>query len=692
MVRGRSSAQRLRESAQAVKVVDVREARRQTADTGEILGRTEGVAVQRTGGLGSSTRLSLHGLTDDQIRTYVDGVPLEASGFGLGISTVPLGWIERIDIYRGVVPLRLGSDALGGAVDLITEQPRPVTAATASYAGGAFGTHQISLDARTRPHSSGLVARGAAFYDTARNDYQVDVRVPDEVGRLRPARVRRFHDGFRAAGGMFETGFADRWWARRLLLRVHATDFAKDLQHNIDMTVPYGGAEYGQRALGGLLRYEQPRLASRSLTVAAHAGYSRRWLHFRDVSRWVHDWSGNQIFERAAGSGELSAFASDLTQGEHRVLGRASLTWQPAPGRVARLMVAPDLVWRTGAERLRVNPARIDPLTTRREIFQLVSGAELELRDDADRLENGTFAKLYLYRPSSDQVRTFDNSIRHIEDQIHRLGFGDVLRARLVRGLFAKLSYEYATRLPRPDEVFGDGSLVLPNLLLMPESSHNANLGSLIERRLGPGGGTLAAEATAFLRWTRDMVVLLLAQDRIHSLNQNVFNVRTLGADGMLRWLSPEGRVALQANATWQEQRNDSGSGPFAPFSGQRVPNRPWLFANASAVLHLGAARADGSGLSVSWISRYVHGFLPGWEETSAPGDARRVPAQLTHSAGAVYSFRRAAYTLDLALDVSNLTNQAVYDVLGVQKPGRAAFVKATVGWKALDPDAAHLN
>jgi hypothetical protein len=42
----------------------------------------------------------------------------------------------------------------------------------------------------------------------------------------------------------------------------------------------------------------------------------------------------------------------------------------------------------------------------------------------------------------------------------------------------------------------------------------------------------------------------------------------------------------------------------------------------------------------------------------------------------------RGPYTLSASLDLSNLTNERVYDVLGVQRPGRAAFFKLTACWQ----------
>jgi len=679
-VRANSSSQQLRDSSRAVKVIETDEARRHTADLGSVLARTEGVAVQRGGGLGSPSRLSLHGLTDDQVRVFLDGVPLQFSGFGFGIATVPLDWIERIDVYRGVVPVALGADALGGAIDLITDQTPRGTTASVSYATGAFDTHQFSINARTVHEPTGFLARAAAFYDTSANDYVVDVNVPDELGQLEPARVRRFHDGYSAGGASLELGFVDRPWAKRLLVRLFATDFDKELQHNINMTVPYGAVDYGQSAVGGTLRYDQPRAFNSDFSVALLAGYSHRELDFRDASRWVYDWFGNPIFERSESSGELSSYASDLTQWENRALARGTLGYRLTPEQALQLVVAPDFTTRSGVERLRVNTERIDPLTTRREIFQLVTGLEHRFVGLDDVVDNSLFAKDYFYHPSTDQVETFDDSIRQIESTTHDWGAGDALRVRLLDELMLKASYEYATRLPRPDEVFGDGALVTPNLELTPESSHNANLGAQTQHDFGGSFGQLELEASGFLRRTSAMIVQLPTSDRLHAIYQNVVDVRTLGVDGSLRWVTARQWLTVETNATWQDQRNVSDSGPFAPFQGQRLPNRPWLFANASATLRIPAFGAPNAELSLTWLSHYVREFQPGWSDDTATDYTGRIPTQFVHAASATYSVR-GPWSVDLALDVQNLTDERVYDVLGVQKPGRAAFFKWTTCW-----------
>jgi hypothetical protein len=481
-------------------------------------------------------------------------------------------------------------------------------------------------------------------------------------------------------GSSLELGFVDRPWVRRLLLRLFATDFDKDLQHNVNMTVPYGAVDYGQTAFGGTLRYEPTPVLDRRLGIATLVGFSHRRLDFDDPSRWVYDWFGNRIFERAEGSGELSPYASDLTQWEDRLLGRGNVDFRFTPGQALHVVVSPDFTSRSGRERLRVDPSRIDPLTTRREIFNLVGGLEHELHVADDRVENRAFAKAYFYRPSTDQVETFDNSIRHIADSIHRFGGGDALRVHVFDGLMAKASYEYATRLPRADEVFGDGSLLTPNLELVPESSHNANLGVRYQLDVGARFGQLEAELSGFLRRTDDMIIELPTTDRIHSVFRNVVDVRSLGMDGGLRWQAPGEWLELQSNATWQDQRNVSDAGPFRPFSGQRLPNRPWLFANAGATFRISGLGAENATLSLSWFSRYVREFQPGWEDTSATDYTGRIPSQLVHAVGLNYSVRGPT-SIDATLDIQNLTDERVYDVLGVQRPGRAAFFKLLLCW-----------
>src|SRR5690606_17911628 len=148
VVRGYRDQDRTRRSAHAVTVVDLERVQRESADVGEVLARVEGVNVQRVGGLGSRARVSLGGFDDTQVRFFIDGVPLEYAGYSFGIENVPVTFAEHINIYKGVVPVRLGADSLGGAFDLITDRKTLGTHAMVSLQAGSFDTYRMAASAR----------------------------------------------------------------------------------------------------------------------------------------------------------------------------------------------------------------------------------------------------------------------------------------------------------------------------------------------------------------------------------------------------------------------------------------------------------------------------------------------------------------------------------------------------------------
>ncbi|MDF2695765.1 MAG: TonB-dependent receptor [Labilithrix sp.] len=683
-VRGRASeARRLQESAEAVTVVETRRARQQSSDLGEVMARTQGVAVRRAGGLGSNARFSLNGLYDDQIRFFLDGVPLDLAGYPLGIANVPVNLVERADIYRGVVPIRFGADALGGAVNLVTDQ-RYETGGNASYQIGSFGTNRLTLAARTRHDPSGFVVRGTGFLDLAKNNYRVDVEVPDERGRLRPATVTRFHDGYVARGGSLEVGFVDRPWARRLLLNAFASAYGKELQNNTVMTVPYGEVNYGEAVYGATLRYEQPLF--RNLELEALGNYAYRTIDFVDRSIWVYDWFGRRVRERRVAGEIQTDKPTDQTLWQHSALARTTLTWTIAPEHVLRASLSPTFTTRTGDERLQADPRARDPLTAKRDLFTFVSGVEYQV--DAipvpnerasespreHRLQNVVFAKDYLYNASSEEVLV-GGGFRPRSTDSHSLGVGDSLRFRVSPWLYAKASYEYATRLPRPDEVFGDGKLITANLGLEPEVSHNGNVGPRFELRRS-AIGDLTVDVNGFWRES-DRLIVMLNSDRFFTY-QNVFRARALGVEGSAAWSSPGRWLTVDGSTTFQDVRNVGDEGAFADFEGDRIPNRPWLFASWGARLRFPRILASSDELEPFYMGRYVHSFFRGWESQGAREFKQVVDAQITHGLGLTYSVRNDLTRISSTFEVQNLTDARVYDYFGVQRPGRAFFIKLT--------------
>ena len=52
-------------------------------------------------------------MSGNAIRYFIDEIPLDIQGEGTTLTHLPVGAIERIEVYKGVVPPALGSDAMG---------------------------------------------------------------------------------------------------------------------------------------------------------------------------------------------------------------------------------------------------------------------------------------------------------------------------------------------------------------------------------------------------------------------------------------------------------------------------------------------------------------------------------------------------------------------------------------------------
>lgn len=670
-VHGRlSDAEKLQQSPEAVNVVETKHAKLQTVDLGEVLARTQGVVVRRDGGLGSSARFSLNGLYDDQIRFFLDGVPLDIAGYPFGIENVPVNLVERVEVFRGVVPVRFGADALGGAVNLVSNQGTRNRAA-ASYQVGSFGTYRLTLEGRYFNPRSGWFAKGAAFLDRAKNNYRVDVEVPDDRGRLSPATVTRFHDGYKAAGATLEVGVVDRPWAKRLSLLAFASGYGKELQNNLVMTVPYGEVRYDENVWGATGRYGLDLTSN--LSVELIANYAHRTIDFVDKSDWVYDWYGRRIRERRV-PGEISSDATDQTNWQNSGFGRAIVTWKVAKEHTLRLALSPMYTTRTGVDHLVTDPTSRDPLTAKRNLATFVGGLEYELSLLDDRLANVAFVKDYVYGARAEDPLP-GGIFRDKSSDSHTQGVGDSLRFRFAPWLYAKVSYEYATRLPRPDEVFGNGVLILANLGLQPEVSHNGNIGPRIELRR-TAIGDLTLDINAFLR-DSDRLIVLLGNDRFYAY-QNVYRSRGLGLENAINWLSPGRYLMLDGTLTWQDVRNVSTEGTFKDFEGDRIPNRPYLFGAWAARLRFANLPGPDDTVEPFYHGRYVREFYRGWESQGLRAFKQVVDSQLTHDIGVSWTVNRDLARLTSTFEIDNLTDAKAFDNYGVQRPGRAFYLKLT--------------
>lgn len=675
MVNGQSATVKLRQSAKAVSVLETKEIKLQTADLGQVLTQISGVNVRRSGGLGSGTRFSLNGLTDDQIRFMIDGIPLDFMGYSTGIANVPINLIDRVEIYKGVVPIDLGADALGGAVNLISSKDSLNNGGSISYQLGSFGTHRIAASGESKLNDAGLFIRGSAYFDYAKNDYDVDVEIPAANGKLKDVTVPRFHDAYQATGLRGTFGVRNRKWADELSVEVFGSRFDKDIQNNNIMSIVYGKVTSKEENYGALARYRNQ--FSKKIKLNVVGGYTERKITFIDTSRYIYTWLGDVVRNndgsiKESTPGEIGQ-ATDLLSSDHSAYGRFNFNYQLAPRHNLRLSSAPTYVSRTIDERFRAQGQTVLPPLETRTTFNLVNGLAYNWRSANRAFENTVFIKDYLQRVTAEEKTNGAPIDRN--RQVHHFGFGDNLRYKLNEQWLFKVSYEWATRLPRPDEVFGNGRLVRPNLSLKPERSHNANLKVNYSNSLA-ASTNWEVSLNGFLRST-DQLILLLGNNEIFSY-QNVFSARSLGVEASAYWESKGNRLRIEANTTWQDFRNQSSDGQFGNYKGDRIPNRPHFFANGKIRYRFPKLFDRADELSFFLVGRYVKEFYRGWESVGLKQFKDVIPSQFVQNFGLTYKLPINHIDTAFTAEVQNLTNTNVYDFFGVQRPGRAFYFKIT--------------
>ncbi|MDD7529539.1 MAG: TonB-dependent receptor plug domain-containing protein [Prevotellaceae bacterium] len=123
-VYGKNRVRRVHDGAFNVNAIRIGAQANTLTDLNTLLDRSTGVRVRREGGLGADIDLSINGLSGNAVRYFIDGVPLETRGAESALSTIPVNIIHHVEVYKGVVPAYLGTDALGGAVNIVTKKSR----------------------------------------------------------------------------------------------------------------------------------------------------------------------------------------------------------------------------------------------------------------------------------------------------------------------------------------------------------------------------------------------------------------------------------------------------------------------------------------------------------------------------------------------------------------------------------------
>ncbi|WP_302272799.1 carboxypeptidase-like regulatory domain-containing protein, partial [uncultured Alistipes sp.] len=149
---------RVRRSPFNAVAVDTKALQNTTKSLSEALSKLPGMKLRESGGVGSDMQLMLDGFSGKHVKVFIDGVPQEGAGQAFDLNNIPAGFAERIEVYKGVVPVGFGTDAIGGVINIVTNKRRRNWFADASYSYGSFNTHRSNL-------RFGQTTRGGFLYE-----------------------------------------------------------------------------------------------------------------------------------------------------------------------------------------------------------------------------------------------------------------------------------------------------------------------------------------------------------------------------------------------------------------------------------------------------------------------------------------------------------------------------------------------
>ncbi|MEE0362545.1 MAG: TonB-dependent receptor, partial [Prevotella sp.] len=435
---------RVKNSSYNAVAVDARAMRNTTKTLAEALAKAPGLKLRQSGGVGSDMNVMVDGFSGKHVKVFIDGVPQEGVGSSFGLNNIPVAFADRIEVYRGVVPVGLGADAIGGVINVVTRKDRRRWYADASYSYGSFNTHRSDLHFG-QSTKGGLAYEVTAFQNYSDNDYCVDAPVYDfathSINTRKLERVRRFNDTYHNEAVVAKVGFVGKPWADRLMLGFGYAHSYKDIQTGVRQKTVFGQKHRYGHSLMPSLEYSKRNAFVRGLNIVATANYNRNSTTNVDTAAYTYNWRGER--ERKGEGGEQSMLYARADADNWN----ATLTarYSPAAGHLLTFNEVFNAFRRDNTSLL-YGHEETNPIAkqTRKNIV-----AAAYMYAPTERWNATAFAKHYLLWVAGP-VATDANSSAFVRRSrsLGVWGYGAAASCLLARGLQAKLSYEKAYRLP----------------------------------------------------------------------------------------------------------------------------------------------------------------------------------------------------------------------------------------------------
>ena len=661
-VSGKSIAHQKKEESMPVTVIDMSNMRGTVSNVQDILAKTVGVTLRTSGGVGSSSRISVRGLEGKRIGFFIDELPMTEQTDYLDINDIPVDMIDRIEIYKGVVPARFGGSSLGGAINIVIRE-YPDKYADLSYGYESFNTHKAQGVFKRNLKARGLVFGIGGGYTTSDNNYTFDSPYREGL------RITRNHDKYRKyiVGGSFK---AKKWWFDEVEFEPVVVKTYKEIQ-GIEYDIREAHSESLMAGLANKLTKDN--FLTEGLNFDMFNGVVLTKMNFIDKATRRYEWDGTSYPTPSRYGGEVGYnFPSDSDDQKLSFINKTNLEYIINERHSFNFNSVFSIAKGTPKDELKTlslgKQVNFDS-----RMHSWVSGLTYDLRSLNDVFLNSLTLRYYQYTMHTQMAPLFVPGKYDVDLQKNNWGVNNALRYRFLPSLMGKLSAGYEVRIPSENELLGDGISVVPSADLLPERNASANLGLLFDLT-GKHPTNAQIEMNFFYMYLQDMI--RYTAGLIGAQYQNFGEMRTLGVEFEAKAdVLPS--LYAYVNTTYQDLRDTRDYEPAStvpnPTKYKRMPNIPYLMANAGMEFHRenlfgGSGQNTRLFADVAFVEEYFYDF----ELTQL--QKRRIPRSTTIDIGFEHSFLNNK--LFISGKLRNVTNEKTLSEFNRPLPGINGGVK----------------
>lgn len=296
-----SPIKQVQRSAYNVVAIETKNLENSNNTASDVLAKASGVKIRETGGVGAEQQINLNGFTGKHVRLFVDGVPLNKANSSFQLGNIPVEMVDRIEIYKGVVPITFGTDALGGAVNIVTKRSN-TNYANLSYTYGSFNTHKSTLNTGAMlTDNIGLELN--TYQNYSDNSYKVFTQFLDlDEGIFSKQKqwFKRFHDRYHNEAIIGKVNITNEPWANKLSIGMNYNQEYKQIQNANLMQIVFGGKYRTSHTYSTSLEYEKKNLFQ-GLNFSLTGRYDLTTTKNFDEEARQYSWDGSYRNKRTKG-------------------------------------------------------------------------------------------------------------------------------------------------------------------------------------------------------------------------------------------------------------------------------------------------------------------------------------------------------------------------------------------------------